>query len=119
MTHESEDDFTEVVERWLTYHYGEDNVAREVTLPTRRRPDYVVETPVGKSLAVEVENEARLTYESVGQALAYANELGDVRGDEYVPVVVLPTHAVRGAGNEYLAREVEVVVLEVDWSPPA
>jgi hypothetical protein len=123
MTHEKELTFTEVVARWLKYHYGAHNVEgdeKQVVLPkTSRRPDYVVETPIGKSLAVEVENERVITYESVGQARAYANELSDVRDGEYMPVVIVPSHGGRGRGTDYLSREVEARYVDEDWELPA
>jgi len=118
MTHIPEDEFAVTVRAWLEYHYAAEMVESEVVLPSARRADFVVETPVGNSLAIEIENERRGTYESVGQALAYANELTDRRRDTYLPVVVVPRHGLRALDMDYLTREVEFVRLSSTWSPP-
>jgi hypothetical protein len=118
MTHISESEFGETVRAWLTHHYAEEDVDEEVVLPSGRRADFVVETPIGRSLAVEVENSRWATYEAVGQALAYQNELCDRRGKPYAAVVIVPTHAVEELGAGYLTQEVEFVEVSPTWSPP-
>lgn len=76
-----ETDFHNVVKEWLGKYFS--NVHHEVTLPSGRRVDFVVETP-WQTYAVEVENSTGDLYNGIGQAMVYASETG------YKPVIIMP-----------------------------
>lgn len=74
----SESEFCDRIEaEVLAPEFGAEQVEREPTLASGRRPDFLIETPIG-TVAVEVgTSEASLLHDA-GQALAYAAEVGGV-----------------------------------------
>ena len=78
-----ESDFHDLVAAWLRDAFADGAVEHEVTLPSGRRPDFVVHTPF-ESYVLEVEDSADSLYDCIGQAAVYSEETG------YRPVGVFP-----------------------------
>lgn len=89
MTHESEADYVERVAAFFGDAYGVGNAHTDVELPSQRRPDLVVQTPI-QTLYIEVENDAESTIPGAGQAVEYAGEGITQHNENAVPVVVSP-----------------------------
>lgn len=130
MTHISESEFMTVVSEFLYHWFTLAAVEVEPTLPSERRPDAVVDPPERQAnagcpfdkvvcYAVEVENEPAATYESIGQAQGYANELRDKRGGFWRPVVIIPKHEDEDPSVPYLTKGVDYIPLSPEWERPA
>jgi hypothetical protein len=90
MTHISErvfvDDF---VVPWLEGYFDPGAIETEYRLPSNRRADVFVRTPVG-DFVFEAENDAGSFDVGAGQALGYAEELSRDLGVRPVPFLVVP-----------------------------
>jgi hypothetical protein len=89
MTHEPERDYDDVVAQFFRDAFGPQWVDDSVELPSGRRPDMVVQTPL-QTAYVEVENDAEATIHGAGQAVLYAGEGIVEYGEQALPVVVSP-----------------------------
>jgi hypothetical protein len=115
MTHEPElGGYTATVEQFLIEFYGADNVDGGHELPSGRRPDFRVQTPL-QTLYVEVENDAESTIHGAGQAVQYAGEGRVEYGEQASPVVVSPhwEHPEKESLREY----VKTYTVPTDYTP--
>lgn len=77
----TEAEFHGLVAAWLREAFVD--VEHEVTLPSRRRVDFIAHTPF-HSYVIEVEDSADSLYNAIGQSAVYAGETG------HQPVAVFP-----------------------------
>lgn len=82
-----EADFHGLVAAWLAESFAD--VEHEPVLPSGREPDFVARTPF-RTYAIEVENSTESVYNAIGQAITYAEEIADERGESAEPVAVFP-----------------------------
>lgn len=112
MTHEAERDYDDVVADFFRDAFGDQWVDDSVELPSGRRPDMVVQSPL-QTLYVEVENDAESTIAGAGQACLYAGE-GIYRNEEQaLPVVVSPHWDY--PEHDYLRQFVVTVTVPTDY----
>lgn len=118
MTHISEKEFMERVKWWLAYRFSREHVEYHPRVESEYRPgkeyvipDAVVRTPFGRYV-IEVENEGFLTYEAVGQALSYAQELAMIEDQPFGAVVIVPEHEFKQE-NPLLKEYVTYIQLKV------
>lgn len=104
----SEHDFQDLVYEWLIDHYQPENVYREPTLRTGRRPDFLVYTPLA-IWAIEVENQSEDVTGGIGQAILYAGHQF-----EYTPAIVFPTDSRDREEIEILRTNMRVIELDPD-----
>jgi hypothetical protein len=115
--HESEHEersYTATVEQFLTEFYGADNVERLHTLPSGRRPDFRVQTPL-QTLYVEVEPDGKSTVHGAGQAVQHAGEGQISYGEQASPVVVAPRWG--QPEKEAIQQYVKTYTVPTDYTP--
>jgi hypothetical protein len=85
MTHVSERDFHDTVEKYLYEQYPDADIENGVYLSkTGRYADFIVQTEV-TTYAVEVENDFESSIGGLGQAILYATH-----DPEYTPLLAVP-----------------------------
>lgn len=116
MTHEPElGDYTNTVAQFLIEFYGADNVEGGHILPSGRRPDFRVQTPL-QTLYVEVENDAdSAVHTGAGQAVQYAGEGQVEYGEQAAPVVVSPHW--EQPEKRAIQQYVKTWTVPTDWEP--
>lgn len=92
--------FHDLVAAWLREAFVD--VEHEVTLPSRRRVDFVAHTPFA-SYVIEVEDSADSLYNAIGQSAVYSRETG------HRPVAVFPADDAPDAAEIPDWLEVETV----------
>jgi len=107
-------DYMATVEQFLTEFYGADSVERGHVLPSGRRPDFRVQTPL-QALYVEVEPDAKSTIHGAGQAVQHAGEGQISYGEQASPVVVSPRWG--QPEKESIQQYVKTYTVPTDYVP--